>query len=104
MKASKLAALFLVSLLPLAACKSHEADMGDNTADAATSAQNSATGPADQGSQSSAGATTQTTEQEIAGTSNPNDLNPVKAQTMDRRRDDRPQGGRRHDSQRRPGG
>ena len=81
MKASKLAALFLVSLLPLAACKSHEADMGDNTADAATSAQNSATAPMDQGSQSSAGATTQTTEQEIAGTSNPNDLNPVKAQS-----------------------
>ena len=71
MKASKLAALFLVSLLPLAACKSHEADLGDNTADAATSAQNSATGPADQTSQSSAGATTQTTEQEIAGTKNP---------------------------------
>ena len=81
MKSSKLAALFLVSLLPLAACKSHEADMGDNTADAATSAQNSATAPMDQGSQSSAGATTQTTEQEIAGTSNPNDLNPVKAQS-----------------------
>lgn len=82
MKASKLAALFLVSLLPLAACKSREADMGDNTADAATSTQNSATAPMDQGSQSSAGATTQTTEQEIAGTNNPNDLNPVKAQTL----------------------
>jgi hypothetical protein len=79
---SKLAALFLVSLLPLAACKSHEANMGDNTADAATSTQNAATAPADQTSQTSAGAVTQTTEQEIAGTSNPNDLNPVKAQTM----------------------
>jgi hypothetical protein len=79
---SKLAALFLVSLLPLAACKSHEANTGDNTADAATSTQNAATAPADQTSQTSAGAVTQTTEQEIAGTSNPNDLNPVKAQTM----------------------
>jgi hypothetical protein len=76
---TKLAALFLVSLLPLAACKSHEAD---NAADTATSAQNGATAPADQTSQSSAGAVTQTTEQEIAGTKNPNDLNPVKAQTM----------------------
>jgi hypothetical protein len=82
MSSTKVAALLLVSLLPLAACKSHEADMGDNTADAATSAQNSATSPADQTSQSSAGAVTQTTEQEMAGTKSPNDLNPVKAQTM----------------------
>ena len=80
MNLTKLAALFLVSLLlPMAACKSHEAD---NAADTATSAQNSATAPTDQASQSSAGAVTQTTEHEIAGTSNANDLNPVKAQTM----------------------
>jgi hypothetical protein len=78
-KSTQLAALLLVSLLPLAACKSHEADQA---ADAATSAQNSATAPTDQTSQSSAGAVTQTTEHEIAGTKNPNDLNPVKAQTM----------------------
>jgi hypothetical protein len=83
MKSTKLAALFLVSLLPLAACKSHEAEnTADNAADTATSAQNAATAPADQTSQSSANAVTQTTEGEIKGTSNPNDLNPVKAQTM----------------------
>ena len=83
MKSTKLAALFLVSLLPLAACKSHEAEnTADNATDTATSTQNAATAPADQTSQSSANAVTQTTEGEIAGTSNPNDLNPVKAQTM----------------------
>ena len=75
MKLTKLAALFLVALLPLTACKPKEEDT-------ATSAENTATAPTDQTSQSTSGAVTQTTEQEIAGTSNANDLNPVKAQTM----------------------
>jgi hypothetical protein len=80
MNPTKLAALFLVALLPLAACKGHE---GDNVADnTATTTENTATAPTDQTSQSTSGAVTQTTEQEIAGTSNANDLNPVKAQTM----------------------
>src|SRR5436309_8371358 len=79
MKSTQLAVLLLVSLLSMADCKSHEAD---NSADTATSVQNSATAPADQTSQSTSGAVTQTTEHEIAGTSNANDLNPVKAQTM----------------------
>ena len=80
MNSTKLAALFLVAVLPLAACKGHE---GDNVADnTATTTENSATAPTDQTSQSTSGAVTQTTEQEIAGTSNANDLNPVKAQTM----------------------
>ena len=80
MNSTKLAALFLVAVLPLAACKGHE---GDNVADnTATTTENTATAPTDQTSQSTSGAVTQTTEQEIAGTSNANDLNPVKAQTM----------------------
>jgi len=80
MNSTKLAALFLVALLPLAACKGNE---GDNVADnTATTTENTATAPTDQTSQSSEGAVTQTTEQEIAGTSNANDLNPVSAQKM----------------------
>ena len=75
MNSTKVAALFLVALLPLAACKPKDTDT-------ATTAENSATAPTDQTSQSTSGAVTQTTEQEIAGTSNANDLNPVKAQTM----------------------
>lgn len=81
MKSTKLAALFLVALLPLAACKPRET--GDTTADtSATTPENTATAPTDQTSQSTSGAVTQTTEQEIAGTSNPNDLSPVTAQKM----------------------
>jgi hypothetical protein len=80
MNPTKLAALFLVALLPLAACKGRE---GDNVADnTATTTENTATAPTDQTSQSSEGAVTQTTEQEIAGTSNANDLNPMSAQKM----------------------
>src|SRR5690242_13905515 len=80
MNSTKVAALFLVALLPLAACKGNE---GDNVADnTATTTENSATAPTDQTSHSSEGAVTQTTEQEIAGTSNANDLNPVSAQKM----------------------
>jgi hypothetical protein len=61
MKASKFMSLLLISALPLAvACKSHEAAEVDDKDDTAT----------------------QTTEQEIAGTNKPNDLNPVEAQTM----------------------
>ena len=77
MKSTKIAALFLVALLPLAACKSREA--GDNTAG---TPENTATAPTDQTSKSSEGAVTQTTEQEIAGTSNPNDVSPARAQKM----------------------
>ena len=61
MKVSKPMALLLVSALPLAvACKSHEGAEVDDKSDTAT----------------------QTTEKEIPGTSSPNDLNPVSAQTM----------------------
>jgi len=81
MKFTKLAALFLIALLPLAACKPRET--GDTTADtSATTPENTATAPTDQTSQSTEGAVTQTTEQEIAGTSSPNDLSPVTAQKM----------------------
>lgn len=62
MKASKLLALLFAAMLPLSvACKGTsdhaETDDADDTA-------------------------TQTTEQEISGTNQPNDLNPVEAQTM----------------------
>jgi hypothetical protein len=61
MRASKLLALLLASALPLAvACKSHEGAESDDKSDTAT----------------------QTTEQEVAGVNQPNDLNPVEAQTM----------------------
>lgn len=61
MRASKLLALLLVSALPLAlACKSQETAEVDDKSDTAT----------------------QTTEQEVAGVNQPNDLNPVEAQTM----------------------
>ena len=61
MRASKLLALLLASALPLAvACKSHEGAEGDDQSDTAT----------------------QTSEQEVAGVNQANDLNPVEAQTM----------------------
>jgi hypothetical protein len=61
MKASKLLAMLLVSALPLAVgCKTQEQAEVDDADDTAT----------------------MTTEQEIAGTNQPGDLNPVEAQTM----------------------
>ena len=61
MRASKLLALLLASALPLAvACKSHENAEPDDQSDTAT----------------------QTSEQEVAGVNQANDLNPVEAQTM----------------------
>ena len=61
MKASKLFALLLVSALPLTvACKTNDQAATDDADDTAA----------------------QTTEQEVAGVDQPNDLNPVEAQTM----------------------
>jgi hypothetical protein len=72
MKSNQLAVLLLASLLPLAGACNKNPDAGDNTA----------TGPTDQASQSTSDAVTATTEHEIAGTSNPNDLSPARAQRM----------------------
>ena len=61
MRTFKLLALFLTLALPLAvACKTQEKAETDDASDTAT----------------------QTSEQEVAGTNAPNDLNPVEAQTM----------------------
>jgi hypothetical protein len=61
MRTSKLLAVLLVSVLPLAiACKTKENAEYDDKSDTAT----------------------QTTEGEVAGVNAPNDLNPVEAQTM----------------------
>jgi hypothetical protein len=61
MKASKLLALLLAGALPLmAACKTNDQAEMDDADDTATA----------------------TTEQEVAGADQPNDLNPVEAQTM----------------------
>lgn len=61
MKASKLLALLFAAMLPLSvACKTNDHAETDDADDTATA----------------------TTEQEVAGTNQPNDLNPVEAQTM----------------------
>lgn len=61
MKASKLLALLFAALLPLSvACRTHETAETDDADDTATA----------------------TTEQEVAGVDQPNDLNPVEAQTF----------------------
>jgi FlaG/FlaF family flagellin (archaellin) len=77
MKLTKLAVLLLAIVLPLAAACKSRTDAGDGGANDT----NTATAPTDQGSSSSEGAVTQTTEQEIPGTANPNDVNPVSAQS-----------------------